>query len=177
HGGCGTGQTARGSVQTAADRSVGCSELELRAHHGACNLLAPWCSAKAVRSACAGKQVNDMNKHRHLPHLSLLVGFLMMTATAAARQSAAAGQSNTAGSPFNTTFGPFNTTSSPFNPASSPFSATAGQIKTATPGDPAERQPSRDQKFREWSLDANVADDVKRIKVCRVEDVCKMRFK
>src|SRR5881296_928980 len=118
-----------------------------------------------------------MNKHRHLPHLSLLVGFLMMTATAAARQSAAAGQSNTAGSPFNTTFGPFNTTSSPFNTASSPFSATAGQIKTAKPGEPVERQLSGDQKFREWSLDANVADDIKRIKVCRVEDVCKMRFK
>src|SRR5437899_8939997 len=118
-----------------------------------------------------------MNKHRHLPHLSLLVGFLMMTATAAARQSAAAGQSNTAGSPFNTTFGPFNTTSSPFNTASSAFSATAGQIKTAKPGEPVERQLSGDQKFREWSLDANVADDVKRIKVCRVEDVCKMRFK
>src|SRR5881296_2492967 len=118
-----------------------------------------------------------MNKHRHLPHLSLLVGFLMMTATAAARQSAAAGQSNTAGSPFNTTFGPFNTTSSPFNTASSPFSATAGQIKTAKPGEPVERQLSSDQKFREWSMDANVADDIKRIKVCRVEDVCKMRFK
>src|SRR3989449_252795 len=118
-----------------------------------------------------------MNKHRHLPHLSLLVGFLMMTATAAARQSAAAGQSNTAGSPFNTTFGPFNTTSSPFNTASSPFSATAGQIKTAKPGEPVERQLSGDQKFREWSLDANVADDIKRIKVCRAEDVCKMRFK
>src|SRR5438128_4842329 len=118
-----------------------------------------------------------MNKHRHLPHLSLLVGFLMMTATAAARQSAAAGQSNTAGSPFNTTFGPFNTTSSPFNTASSPFSATAGQIKTAKPGEPVERQLSGDQKFREWSLDPNVADDTKRIKVCRVQDVCKMRFK
>src|SRR5439155_349226 len=135
------------------------------------------CSAETARSAGARKQVNDMNKHRHLPHLSLLVGFLMMTATAAARQSAAAGQSNTAGSPFNTTFGPFNTTSSPFNTASSPFSATAGQIKTAKPGEPVERQLSGDQKFREWSLDANVADDIKRIKVCRVEDVCKMRFK
>src|SRR5207247_240287 len=118
-----------------------------------------------------------MNKHRHLPHLSLLVGFLMMTATAAARQSAAAGQSNTAGSPFNTTFGPFNTPSSPFNTTSSPFTAGAGQIKTVKPGEPVERQLSGDQKFQEWSLDANVADDIKRIKVCRVEDVCKMRFK
>src|SRR5439155_758542 len=102
------------------------------------------CSAETARSAGARKQVNDMNKHRHLPHLSLLVGFLMMTATAAARQSAAAGQSNTAGSPFNTTFGPFNTTSSPFNTASSPFSATAGQIKTAKPGEPVERQLTGD---------------------------------
>src|SRR5947209_15146352 len=118
-----------------------------------------------------------MNKHRHLPHLSLLVGFLMMTATAAARQSAAAGQSNTAGSPFNTTFGPFNTGAGPFNTTSSPFTAGAGQIKTAKPVEPVERQLSGDQKFQEWSLDANVADDIKRIKVCRVEDVCKMRFK
>src|SRR5262249_21997070 len=47
--------------------------------------------------------------------------------------------------------------------------------------EPVERQLSDDQKFREWSLDANVTDDtkrdIKRIKVCRVEDVCKMRFK
>src|SRR5207249_7113258 len=106
--------------------------------------------AETARSACAGKQVNIMSKHRHLPHLSLIVGFLMMTASAAARQS------NTAGSPFNTGAGPF---------------------KTAKPGEPVERQLSGDQKFREWSLDANVTDDIKRIKVCRVEDVCKMRFK
>src|SRR5262249_15564258 len=33
-----------------------------------------------------------------------------------------------------------------------------------------------DQKFREWALD-NATDDAKRIKVCRVETVCKMRFK
>src|SRR3989475_6478449 len=119
-----------------------------------------------------------MSKHRHLPHLSLIVGFLMMTASAAARQStAAAGQSNTAGSPFNTTFGPFNTGAGPFNTTSSPFTAAAGQIKTAKPVEPVERQLSGDQKFQEWSLDANVADDIKRIKVCRVEDVCKMRFK
>ncbi len=102
----------------------------------------------------------------------------MMTASAAARQStAAAGQSNTAGSPFNTTFGPFNTGAGPFNTTSSPFTAGAGQIKTAKPVEPVERQLSGDQKFQEWSLDANVADDIKRIKVCRVEDVCKMRFK
>src|SRR5205809_3771129 len=105
--------------------------------------------------------------------------------TAGAGQSTAGpGQSNTAGSPFNTTFGPFNTagspfdtTSSPFNTTFGPFTAGAGQIKTAKPGEPVERQLSGDQKLREWSLDANVGDDIKRIKVCRVEDVCKMRFK
>ena len=35
HGGCGTGQTARGSDQTAVDRSVGSGEVQLRAHHRA----------------------------------------------------------------------------------------------------------------------------------------------
>src|SRR5436309_6680611 len=154
-----------------------------------------------------------MSKHRHSTHLSLLVGFLMMAASAAAGQTtvgagqstagagqstagagpstaaagpptAGAGQSNTAGSPFDTTFGPFNTagspfdtTSGPFNTTFGPFTAGAGQIKTAKPGEPVERQLSGDQKLREWSLDANVGDDIKRIKVCRVEDVCKMRFK
>src|SRR5206468_2804838 len=100
------------------------------------------------------------------------------------QSTAGPGQSNTAGSPFNTTFGPFNTagspfdtTSSPFNTTFGPFTAGAGQIKTAKPGEPVERQLSGDQKLREWSLDANVGDDIKRIKVCRVEDVCKMRFK
>src|SRR5207249_4825970 len=106
--------------------------------------------AETARSACAGKQVNIMSKHRHLPHLSLIVGFLMMTASAAARQS------NTAGNPFNTGAGPFN---------------------TAKPGQSVERHLSDDQKFREWSLDPTVTDninrDIKRIKVCRVEDVCK----
>src|SRR5262245_25222780 len=140
-----------------------------------------------------------MNKHRHLPHLSMLVGFLVMTASAAASQSStAAGQSNTSSGPSNTGSGPFNTiaslfntgsvpfntSSSPFNTSSSPFSTTSGplspaasQIKTAKPGEPVERQLSDDEKFREWSLDSNVADGIKRIKVCRVEDVCKMRFK
>src|SRR5204863_9580631 len=89
------------------------------------------------------KQMNNITKHRCLRHLSLLVGFLVMT------ESAAAGQSNTAADPF----------------------------KTAKPGEQVERHLSSDQKFREWSLDANVVDDVKRIKVCRAEDVCKMRFR
>src|SRR5262249_44607300 len=77
-----------------------------------------------------------MSKHHHLPHLSLLVGFCMMTALAA-----------------------------------------AGQVKTARPGEQVERHLSGDQTFREWTIDPNVPDDVKRIKVCRVETVCKMRFK
>src|SRR5438876_4509754 len=88
-----------------------------------------------------------MSKHHHLP---LIVGFLMMTV------SAGAGQVNT---------------------ASSQVIAAAGQIKTAKPGEPVERHLSSDQTLREWSLDPNVTDDVKRIKVCRVETVCKMRFK
>ena len=70
-----------------------------------------------------------MSKHHHLP---LIVGFLMMTV------SAGAGQVNT---------------------ASSQVIAAAGQIKTAKPGDPVERQLSGEQKFQAWSLDANVADD------------------
>jgi flagellar motor protein MotB len=131
-----------------------------------------------------------MNKRRHLPHLSILVGILVMTATAAARQSssaasqsnAAAGQSNTTASPFSTPNSPFNSTS-PFNTASSPFNTNnkfntpASPIKTTKPGESVERQLPSDQKLRQWALDANVTDDVKRLKVCRVEDVCKMRFK
>jgi len=56
-------------------------------------------------------------------------------------------------------------------------SAAAGQVKTARPGEQVERHVSGDQAFKEWSLDPKVADDIKRIKVCRVEEVCKMRFK
>src|SRR5207248_157456 len=103
-------------------------------------LLAPWCPAETARCACAGEQVNIMSKHRHLPHLSLLFGFLVMAASAA-----------------------------------------AGQVNTAKPGESVERHLSSDQTFREWSLNPNVADDIKRdikrIKVCRIEEVCKMRFK
>jgi flagellar motor protein MotB len=77
-----------------------------------------------------------MSKHCHLPHLSLIVGFLVMTA-----------------------------------------SAGAGQVNTAKPGEPAERHLSGDQSFREWSLAPNRSDDIKRVKVCRVETVCEMRFK
>src|SRR5262245_13089052 len=60
-------------------------------------------------------------------------------------------------------------------------SAAAGQVKTAKPGEPVERHLSSDQPFLESSLDPKVSDDIthdiKRIKVCRVEDVCKMRFR
>src|SRR5262249_8210829 len=111
-------------------------------------------------------------------------------ATAAARQaSTAAGQSNPAASQSNTTASPFSTPNSPFNGTSpfntnsspfnttSPFNSPASQTKTTKPGESVERQLPDDQKLRQWALDANVPDDVKRLKVCRVEDVCRMRFK
>jgi flagellar motor protein MotB len=52
-----------------------------------------------------------------------------------------------------------------------------GQINTAKPGEPVERHLSSDQTMKEWSHDSNRTDDFKRIKVCRVENVCKMRYK
>ncbi|HKT89747.1 MAG TPA: OmpA family protein [Candidatus Sulfotelmatobacter sp.] len=52
-----------------------------------------------------------------------------------------------------------------------------GQVNTAKPGEQAERHLSSDQTMKQWSLPSNQTDDVKRIKVCRVETVCKMRFK
>src|SRR5262245_11988018 len=52
----------------------------------------------------------------------------------------------------------------------------AGQINTAKPGEPVERHLSIDQAFREWSLKPGDNEGIKRIKVCRVETVCKMRF-
>ncbi len=110
-----------------------------------------------------------MSKRHHLPHLSLLVGFLVMAA------SAAAGQINTSAGQFNAGTGLFNTGTGPFN--AGPFNAGTGQFQMAKPGEPVERHLPSDQKLREWSLDANVNDDIKRIKVCRVEEVCKMRFK
>src|SRR5689334_16231975 len=51
------------------------------------------------------------------------------------------------------------------------------QVSTARPGAPVERHISSDQTMKEWSRDANRNDDMKRIKVCRVENVCKMRYK
>jgi flagellar motor protein MotB len=52
-----------------------------------------------------------------------------------------------------------------------------GQVKMAKPGEQAERQLSSDQTMKQWSLNSNQTDEIKRIKVCRVEDVCRMRFK
>src|SRR5262245_61661079 len=56
--------------------------------------------------------------------------------------------------------------------------AKPAQINQVKPGEPVERHLSGDQTFREWSLDPKpTSDDVKRIKVCRVETVCTMRYK
>src|SRR5712691_7796856 len=55
--------------------------------------------------------------------------------------------------------------------------AGIGQVNTAKPGEPVERHLSSDQTMREWSHNSKSTDDSKRIKVCRVETVCKMRYK
>src|SRR6266699_3662810 len=55
--------------------------------------------------------------------------------------------------------------------------AVIGQVKTAKPGEPVERHLSSDQTFREWSHDSKPTDETKLIKVCRVEAVCKMRYR
>src|SRR5437867_316315 len=55
--------------------------------------------------------------------------------------------------------------------------AVIGQVKTAKPGEPVERHLSSDQTFREWSHDSKPSDETKLIKVCRVEAVCKMRYR
>jgi flagellar motor protein MotB len=52
-----------------------------------------------------------------------------------------------------------------------------GQVNTAKPGAPVERQLSSDQTFREWSHDTKRSDETKLIKVCRVQAVCKMRYR
>jgi flagellar motor protein MotB len=51
-----------------------------------------------------------------------------------------------------------------------------GQVNTAKPGDQVERHLSSDQTMKEWSIDSK-SEDIKRVKVCRVETVCKMRYK
>src|SRR5229473_2898143 len=55
--------------------------------------------------------------------------------------------------------------------------ACIGQVNTAKPGEPVERHLSSDQAFREWSHDSNSTDKTKLIKVCRAENVCKMRYR
>jgi len=55
--------------------------------------------------------------------------------------------------------------------------AGIGQVNTARPGEPVERQLSSDQTFREWSHESNSTDETKLIKVCRVQAVCKMRYR
>src|SRR5262245_20710142 len=55
--------------------------------------------------------------------------------------------------------------------------AGLGQVNMVKPDGPVERHLSSDQTFHEWSHDSNSTDEVKRIKVCRVETVCKMRYK
>src|SRR5213594_2627802 len=111
-----------------------------------------------------------MNKHRHLRHLLLLVGLLMMTNTAAGQSSTAAEQSNTAAEQSNTAAEQSNTAAGGSKTAAGPFEAVK-------PGEPVERHLSDDETFREWSLDPKVTDGIKRIKVCRVDELCKMRFK
>jgi flagellar motor protein MotB len=74
-----------------------------------------------------------MSMHRHVP---LIVGLVMMTASAA-----------------------------------------AGQVRTAVPGASVERHLSGDGPRREWALGTDAGDEVKRIKVCRVETLCKMTFR
>jgi hypothetical protein len=59
-------------------------------------------------------------------------------------------------------------------------SAGASQIGTVTqsrPSQSGERHLPVDTKFREWSRNSDHNDDVKRIKVCRAETVCKMTYK
>ncbi|HVH88600.1 MAG TPA: OmpA family protein [Terriglobales bacterium] len=55
--------------------------------------------------------------------------------------------------------------------------AGTAQIRTVMPGEPVERHLSPDLKPKEWSLHSDGTDHTKSIKVCRVETVCKMRFK
>src|SRR5688572_14220687 len=56
-------------------------------------------------------------------------------------------------------------------------SVVAGQVRTAKPSEQVERHLSADQTLREWALTPASTDTVKRIKVCRAETLCKMRYK
>jgi flagellar motor protein MotB len=55
--------------------------------------------------------------------------------------------------------------------------AVGGQISTANPGEASERHMSGDQTFREWSLEPDPSDNIKRVKICRMQTVCKLRFR
>src|SRR5256885_12209146 len=55
--------------------------------------------------------------------------------------------------------------------------AGTAQVRTIKPGEPVERHLSADQTPKEWSRHSDGTDHTKSIKVCRVETVCKMRFK
>ncbi len=108
-----------------------------------------------------------MSKHRHL---SLIVGLLMMTA------SVSTGQVNTAkpGEPVERHLSG-DQTFREWSQDMMTAPAGAGQVNTAKPGAPVERHLSGDQTSREHDTDRT--GDIKRIKVCRVETVCKMRYR
>src|SRR5215510_917486 len=55
--------------------------------------------------------------------------------------------------------------------------ACIAQVNTAKPGEPVERHLSSDQTFRQWSHDSNSTDQTKLIKICRLQAVCKMRYR
>ena len=55
--------------------------------------------------------------------------------------------------------------------------AVGGQISTANPGEANERHMSGDRTFREWALEPDQSENIKRIKICRVQTVCKLRFR
>ncbi len=110
-----------------------------------------------------------MSKRRHLP---LIVGLLMMTV------SAGVGQVNTAkpGEPVERHLSG-DQTFREWSQDMMTVSAGAGQVNTAKPGESVERHLSGDQTFRERSHAPDRTDDIKRVKVCRVETVCKMRYR
>ena len=56
-------------------------------------------------------------------------------------------------------------------------SAGAGQVGTTRPGEPVERHLSSDLTMREWTHKMDPTENIKRVPVCRVETVCKMRYK
>lgn len=55
-------------------------------------------------------------------------------------------------------------------------SAAPGRTGTDRPGESAERHLPEDRAVREWSLEPDGTDAVKRIKVCRLQTVCTLRY-